>query len=520
GESVPFSEDSRSYELAFVSPGQEPGADQHIVIPATRLTPGTVLRDDRVPVDIRVEEYMANSEPATIGATNRATAGAGLKDVVVSIPEVSGTDVNQRVDVPSAYVTFLKKGTDEVIGTYLVSLWFTMGFNPERMPKQSVTVNGTTFDVALRCARMYKPFEVKLLKFRFDRYVGTEKPKNFSSEVEVHDFERGTTRTVTISMNEPLRYRGEAFFQSGFDNATEKATILQVVRNPGWLIPYLSCFFVGLGMVVHFGMFLIQFVNRIISVSPSKTPAAQVKKLNVTPEPERSTLLTWIIPVVTLLLVILTLAAMAMPRNNSALDLRELARLPVVEGGRVKPLDTVARVNLRIITHREEYISNADEKKHAAIEWLMETMSGSPGSRGPSWKHRIFRIEHDRLLKLMELKPREGLRYSLDEMEPKLKLLYDTANDTRKLPMKDRELYEYKLLELQDHVEAYLSLSNKATPLMMPPSEDGKKWRAIGEYDRDARRMAPAEVLQRLNLKPGDVNNLPPERIAELDNEL
>ncbi|MGL4420383.1 MAG: hypothetical protein ACRCZF_06945, partial [Gemmataceae bacterium] len=40
GESVPFSEDSRSYELAFVSPGQEPGADQHIVIPATRLTPG------------------------------------------------------------------------------------------------------------------------------------------------------------------------------------------------------------------------------------------------------------------------------------------------------------------------------------------------------------------------------------------------------------------------------------------------------------------------------------------------
>ncbi|MGL4422692.1 MAG: cytochrome c biogenesis protein, partial [Gemmataceae bacterium] len=33
-------------------------------------------------------------------------------------------------------------------------------------------------------------------------------------------------------------------------------------------------------------------------------------------------------------------------------------------------------------------------------------------------------------------------------------------------------------------------------------------------------RMAPAEVLQRLNLKPGDVNNLPPERIAELDNEL
>ena len=41
-------------------------------------------------------------------------------------------------------------------------------------------------------------------------------------------------------MNHPLRYQGETFYQSGV-LGLGKGTILQVVRNPGWLIPYISC---------------------------------------------------------------------------------------------------------------------------------------------------------------------------------------------------------------------------------------------------------------------------------------
>jgi hypothetical protein len=34
------------------------------------------------------------------------------------------------------------------------------------------------------------------------------------------------------------------------------------VRNPGWLLPYVSCGIVGLGMLLHFGLTLTRFVNR------------------------------------------------------------------------------------------------------------------------------------------------------------------------------------------------------------------------------------------------------------------
>ena len=45
-------------------------------------------------------------------------------------------------------------------------------------------------------------------------------------------------------MNQPLRYAGETFYQASFAN-DDRTSILQVVRNPGWLLPYIACAMVG-----------------------------------------------------------------------------------------------------------------------------------------------------------------------------------------------------------------------------------------------------------------------------------
>jgi hypothetical protein len=65
---------------------------------------------------------------------------------------------------------------------------------------------------------------------------------------------------VTILMNQPLRYQGETFYQASVIGSN--GTVLQVVRNPGWLLPYISCIMVGLGMLIHFTMNLSTFLNR------------------------------------------------------------------------------------------------------------------------------------------------------------------------------------------------------------------------------------------------------------------
>ena len=68
-------------------------------------------------------------------------------------------------------------------------------------------------------------------------------------------------RVVKIWMNNPLRYGGETFYQASFEKG-ENLTILQVVRNDGWMLPYLSCMIVGTGLATHFGMNLIGFLRR------------------------------------------------------------------------------------------------------------------------------------------------------------------------------------------------------------------------------------------------------------------
>jgi hypothetical protein len=55
-----------------------------------------------------------------------------------------------------------------------------------------------------------------------------------------------------------LRYAGETFYQASFD-PDNQGTILQVVHNPSWLTPYLSCILVGVGLIVQFATHLLGF---------------------------------------------------------------------------------------------------------------------------------------------------------------------------------------------------------------------------------------------------------------------
>src|SRR5262249_25650663 len=104
------------------------------------------------------------------------------------------------------------------------------------------------------------PYTIHLKEFRHDRYIGTDKPKNFSSLIRLVDPTRNEDREVLIYMNEPLRYEGETFYQASFLKG-DTGTVLQVVRNPGWLMPYVSCILVAVGMLVHFGLHLVGFLR-------------------------------------------------------------------------------------------------------------------------------------------------------------------------------------------------------------------------------------------------------------------
>ena len=113
----------------------------------------------------------------------------------------------------------------------------------------------------MRPARYYKSYSVTLQKFTHEKYAGTDIPKNFASTVTLIDPERSVNRNVLIYMNHPLRYRGDTFYQAGFER-DDRTTILQVVRNPSFLAPYIACIVVAAGLLVQFGYHLLGFARR------------------------------------------------------------------------------------------------------------------------------------------------------------------------------------------------------------------------------------------------------------------
>jgi hypothetical protein len=157
-----------------------------------------------------------------------------------------------RRDMPSAIVEIsTPRGS---LGSFLVSAFLSR--------PQEFTHDGRHYHLELRPQRFYKPFSLHLVEFRFDRYPGTEIPKNFSSRVRVQRPDTGEDREVLIYMNSPLRYEGETFYQADWDKEDEKGTILQVVHNPSWLTPYFACVLVAAGMLYQFLSHLIRFATK------------------------------------------------------------------------------------------------------------------------------------------------------------------------------------------------------------------------------------------------------------------
>ena len=236
-----------------------------VVIPNHLLTTGGKISTPLLPFDIEVIKYMNNSSVEEIDPekkeefVNLANSGDGIRIRANEKSEASGTDKDQKIDLPSAYISLIDKKTGKTLGTYLASIWLSLS---SLKPTQTIiSDDGIKIEMALRFKRSYKPFSLELLEFKHERYLGTNTPKNFSSKIKLVNENINENRESLISMNNPLRYDGETFYQSGF-LPNDKGTILQVVRNPGWLMPYLSCLIVSFGMFIQFGMHLNTFLKQ------------------------------------------------------------------------------------------------------------------------------------------------------------------------------------------------------------------------------------------------------------------
>jgi ABC-type transport system involved in cytochrome c biogenesis permease subunit len=524
GQTVNYAEDMRSVELALVDRSPE-GHDQVTVIPAHLLDSAAqtemILETDELPVALRLIEYFPNSRTRILqpGEKGLATHGIGRLRRAKSIPTSKGVATNQAVDVPSAYVEVLTKQDHQSLGTYLLSPQLDPEWVAEpdsSMESVSSMDSGKPLEIALRFKRLPKRYSIHLTDFRFDRYVGTDTPKNYSSLIRLIDPANRVDRSINIWMNNPLRYGGDTLYQADWDHETERGTVLQVVTNTGWMIPYVACMLVATGMLAHFSLVLMRFVRR---------RADEMRRLKVQVETDTDAASGWLVgwqsPAMWIpALVVLALAGWVLSRArptvlpSTAMQIGQFGKLPIAYQARVKPYDTLARNSLRILSGKQTFVDKQG-KRQPAIRWLLDILADTAASR----EHQILRIDNLDVLEALGLQRRKGFRYSLSQLfgkEENREQYLRQVQLASEVPEADRTLVQQRFLALarnvslmtvlrdafaspalqastkQDMQQELLLLKttidrlNQSAPRAIPPREAGGPWKTLLEAEFEA----------------------------------
>jgi hypothetical protein len=250
GQTANYVEVPREMELAVVD-ATDPAVDEVYGIGEEALARGGTVAVPGTPLSMRVKAYQRNAQLGPPGPAERpaeVTQGIGVGLAIRPLPPVSS---DEQMDLSVAVVEVLAGGRS--LGSWLAT-------NALEKPQPFVH-EGRVYSLVLRARREYLPYSLTLQDFKHDVYPGTKIPKNFSSLVRLQHPAKGEDREVLIYMNQPLRYEGKAFFQASFGK-DDTLSILQVVENPGWQIPYVSTVLVTLGLLVHFAIGLRRGLRR------------------------------------------------------------------------------------------------------------------------------------------------------------------------------------------------------------------------------------------------------------------
>jgi hypothetical protein len=257
-------------EIEKLAPAPKDGKRTALVIDGAEFQDltegkGRTFAGGNLPFDLMVMNYVEHCEP------RRDTGTAGNRMVVdgyylqpTEKKDERGKVLGQEAWSDGAYVKAKLKDGSEQSG--IVWRFAAAPF--------SVKVGDEVWGITLSRRTWKLPFVVKLDKFEREVHPGTEQARRFTSHVTV--LEGGKEHKRIITMNEPLRSEGFAFFQQSFDMRQDSSGAMvtrsqfQVVRNPSDHWPLIACIMAAVGLLIHMIWSLARYLGR----SPSKPRAA------------------------------------------------------------------------------------------------------------------------------------------------------------------------------------------------------------------------------------------------------
>ena len=181
---------------------------------------------------------------------------------------------------------------------------------------------------------------------------------------------------------------------------------------------------------------------------------------------------------------LMILGGLRSSKVDSDFDLVAFAELPVQVGGRIKPLDSVARNTLLILSGRQKVVTD-EGLTLSPIEWFIDlTMRPEVADTYP-----IFKIEFPDDLGLVGLAEQGQRYYSFNELLPfseELRRLYGEINPAPEL----RSPYEKQIADINNGLLRYHQVMHSLHPVGGPERLD----RLVDEYQSYLATIQPGMI--------------------------
>jgi ABC-type transport system involved in cytochrome c biogenesis permease subunit len=141
------------------------------------------------------------------------------------------------------------------------------------------------------------------------------------------------------------------------------------------------------------------------------------------------------------------------------IDPDKFGKVPVLVGGRIKPLDTVARNSLLIMHGRQELRLDSG-KRLTAMQWLIDVLFNAPQAD----QYPIFVVQNPEVLGLFGWEQTDRKYFSFAEFSPFLRQIDEQGDQADKLEAVQRSAYQNSILNLRNALVLYQRLKNSIQP--------------------------------------------------------
>ena len=269
GESSNYIERFHGVELALIDV-TDPKQETVVSIPQELLEEGGLISSEDLPFRVSVKSFGSNcdfdvvsSKDKRVGVSKDVDQGVGFS-ANLSIKPKSEDYSSEAMNF--GYLVFELTDATGSLGTWLTlshpagNHWWKESPKLAELAFQPIRHKGKLWGLTLRSKREYLPYSIELLGIENEFYQGTETPFNFESDVMIN-MDGNEGRRALVYMNTPLRHEGKTFYQYQMNKAADY-TVFQVIRNPSWLVPYIACIIVSIGLLWQFGFHLVRFLRK------------------------------------------------------------------------------------------------------------------------------------------------------------------------------------------------------------------------------------------------------------------